>query len=70
VTLPAKVLLDAIAGRTSFAALIVSGKLRVEGEPSASLAIGGMVEAFRTQVKQATGAQGAAVRALARWVAA
>jgi hypothetical protein len=36
----------------------------------ASIALGGMVEAFRAQVGQAQGVQGVAVRALARYLAA
>jgi nucleoside-diphosphate-sugar epimerase len=70
VTMRASLMRDAIAGRTPFASYVVGGRLRVEGEPMATIALGGMIEAFRTQVGQAQGVQGLAARALARWVAA
>lgn len=49
-TLPARALLDAIAGRAPLASLAAAGELRVEGEPTGQLGVSAIVEAFRSRV--------------------
>ena len=65
-TLPAKLLLDVLAGRTRLAAHLQAGRLHVEGEPAAGEAL---VWLFDDLPRQA-GLQGIPARALARWMAA
>jgi hypothetical protein len=65
-TMPAKLLLDVLAGRTRLATHLLTGRLHVEGEPAAGKALVWLIDDFPGQA----GVQGLAARAVSRWMAA
>jgi UDP-glucose 4-epimerase len=69
VTLPAGVFLEVMAGKTQVVVANMTGKIRVEGEPSAALLLlGTMAESMRAQ-SRASGPGAVAARAMLKWFA-
>lgn len=62
-----QVLLDLLAGRTDMAAVQLTGRVRIDGEPRAAMLLGGIVAAFR-QSAGLSGAAGLLGRGLQAWV--
>jgi UDP-glucose 4-epimerase len=67
VTMRSGLFLDLIAGRIEASTAELTGKIRVQGAPMASLMIAGMVSMFRKQTERADAA-GKVARAFLRWV--
>jgi nucleoside-diphosphate-sugar epimerase/putative sterol carrier protein len=66
VTLPARALLDLLAGRTATATVQLTGRVRVEGEPLGIMALNALVHGFRTKASSSDPKDWPA-RRLARW---
>jgi putative sterol carrier protein len=66
VTLPARTLLDLLAGRTAIATVQLTGRVRVEGEPLGIMALNALVHGFRTKASSSD-PKDWPVRRLARW---
>lgn len=67
VTLRAQVLLEMLAGKTSYATAQITGRMRIEGEPVAGMVMGGLVSTFRKEAEE-PGARGFPARKLAEWM--
>jgi nucleoside-diphosphate-sugar epimerase len=65
-TMPARLLVDVLVGRTRLATHLLTGRLHVEGEPAAGKALVWLIDDFPKQA----GVQGLPARALSRWMAA
>jgi putative sterol carrier protein len=68
ITVKAGLLLDMLAGKTSYGTAQLTGKVRAEGEPMAALALSTMVAFFRNAAEE-PGAKGWPARKLAKWMA-
>lgn len=60
--------LDLLAGRSDFSVAQVTGRLKVEGDPTAAFLVGGMVTMFRLQRERATGVERRVISAFTRWL--
>lgn len=65
--LPAPLLMELLSGQTSLATAQLTGKIRIEGEPIASMALSGIIEMFRKQAEDPS-AKAWPARALAQWM--
>jgi hypothetical protein len=65
-TMPAKLLVDVLAGRTRLATHLLTGRLHVEGDPTAGKALVWLIDDFPREA----GVHGLPARALSRWMAA
>jgi UDP-glucose 4-epimerase len=68
-TLKASTFLDLMSGKADFGSAQLTGKIRVEGEPRATMILGAMVAMFRKGTSE-KGARGAATRTMSAWFAA
>jgi UDP-glucose 4-epimerase len=68
-TLKATTFLDLFAGKADFGSAQLTGKIRVEGEPRATMILGGMVAMFRKSTTE-KGPRGATTRTMSAWFAA
>jgi hypothetical protein len=64
--MPAKLLVDVLAGRTRLATHLLTGRLHVEGDPTAGKALVWLIDDFPREA----GVHGLPARALSRWMAA
>jgi UDP-glucose 4-epimerase len=60
--------LDLLAGRTDFSVAQVTGRLKVEGDPTAAFMVGGMVSVFKKQREDATGLRKRIIDAFSSWL--
>jgi putative sterol carrier protein len=67
VTMHKSLFLDLIAGRIEASTAELTGKIRVQGAPMASLMIAGMVSMFRKQTERSDAA-GKVARVFLRWI--
>ena len=65
-TLKASTFLELMAGKMDFGSAQLTGKVRVEGEPRATMVLGGMVQMFNKAASE-PGARGLLPRQMARW---
>lgn len=65
--MPATLMLELLTGKTSLATAQLTGKIRLEGEPIASMALSGLVEMFRRQAEDPS-AKAWPARALLQWM--
>lgn len=59
---------DLLAGRTDFSVAQVTGRLKTEGDPTATFMVGGMVSLFRKQKEDATGLRKRVISAFTSWL--
>jgi nucleoside-diphosphate-sugar epimerase/putative sterol carrier protein len=67
ITLRKQLLLELLAGTTSYATAQLTGRIRIEGEPLAGLVLSTMVAMFRKEAEE-PGARGFGARKLAAWM--
>lgn len=60
--------LDMLAGRSDFSVAQVTGRLKVEGDPTVAFLLGGMIAMFKKQRETATGLQRRALSAFTSWL--